>query len=364
MAFKRKDRDGCWYMDRDLPGFGRVKKSLDTRSKGVASQREALIISLAQQGQSNALKAFIDGRVHIQTLMAAMASGTLASSTFEADGATVGSAIPAVLAAKSGDVKAGTLARYKEGLAHFERVVGEDTLVSKALRKKVIQEFKATMLDQGMVRDTVNNYLIAISVLCTYAVDEGWIHERPKIKKLKTSPRRRFLEARDRERYLEALPKDLHTLMKLLMWTGMRLGEAEALRVMDLSLHESPLASIREDKSSRGRTVHLPRDLADLLLAHIGVFANADDKVFDFARRTVQKAHSLACIKAGIPDYRIHDHRHTAAVALARSGMPLGVLMNHLGHQTMSMTMRYADFAPEYQDVGRYYERVQEQLDK
>ena len=82
-----------------------------------------------------------------------------------------------------------------------------------------------------------------------------------------------------------------------------------------------------------------------------------DDPIFTIRRRSVQAEHQRACRLAGIHDYRIHDHRHTAAVALARAGMPLHILQGQLGHKNIAMTMRYAQFHPDYPDVGAYFDR-------
>ena len=65
---------------------------------------------------------------------------------------------------------------------------------------------------------------------------------------------------------------------------------------------------------------------------------------------------------AGIHGYTIHGHRHTAAVHLARAGLPLNLLMRQLGHSTIKMTMRYAAFHPAYSDMEEYFDRVGETL--
>ena len=84
--------------------------------------------------------------------------------------------------------------------------------------------------------------------------------------------------------------------------------------------------------------------------------------LFTIKRRTIQKEHERACRIAGIPDYTIHDHRHTTAVHLARAGMPLNLLQQQLGHARIDMTMRYARFHPEYSDVGGYFEKAGKHL--
>lgn len=42
--------------------------------------------------------------------------------------------------------------------------------------------------------------------------------------------------------------------------------------------------------------------------------------------------------------------------------MPLHRLQQQLGHSNVEQTMRYAKFNPEYGDVGKYFDRVGENL--
>jgi len=65
---------------------------------------------------------------------------------------------------------------------------------------------------------------------------------------------------------------------------------------------------------------------------------------------------------AGIHDYTIHDHRHTCAVSLVRAEMPLNLVQRQLGHKNIQMTMRYADFHPDYGDLVLYLDRVADRL--
>ena len=46
--------------------------------------------------------------------------------------------------------------------------------------------------------------------------------------------------------------------------------------------------------------------------------------------------------EAGIEDVRLHDLRHTVASRAAMNGVPLPVVAHLLGHNNVSMTMRYA----------------------
>jgi integrase len=99
----------------------------------------------------------------------------------------------------------------------------------------------------------------------------------------------------------------------------------------------------------------LARDLKAYIDEH-GIATRT--RLFRLKRRTVQKWHTRAVMNAGLPHYTIHDHRHTAAVALARGGMPLNLLQRQLGHKDIQQTMQYAEFHPQYGDVEMYMDSV------
>jgi len=52
--------------------------------------------------------------------------------------------------------------------------------------------------------------------------------------------------------------------------------------------------------------------------------------------------------KSGIEDFRFHDLRHTWASGLIQSGVPLSVLQEMGGWESIEMVRRYAHLAPNY----------------
>ncbi|MCV5791837.1 tyrosine-type recombinase/integrase, partial [Escherichia coli] len=52
--------------------------------------------------------------------------------------------------------------------------------------------------------------------------------------------------------------------------------------------------------------------------------------------------------KAGIEDFRFHDLRHTWASWLIQSGVPLSVLQEMGGWESIEMVRRYAHLAPNH----------------
>ena len=62
--------------------------------------------------------------------------------------------------------------------------------------------------------------------------------------------------------------------------------------------------------------------------------------------RTLRRAWEDIRDKTGLSDVRFHDLRHTYAVHMAKAGMPIVELQQRLGHANITMTQRYAVYAP------------------
>ena len=274
---------------------------------------------------------------------------------------SVADAITHCLRAKAADVRPFTLDRYRASLAHFLRFVGERATVRAALTTDQVHALKGTRRRSGAAEETVNKDLIAVSVLASYCRRKGWLAERPVIERFPTRIRIRYLERHELELYLAAVRPRLRPLFELLVGTGMRLGEVLALRVCDVRFGAGETRALVEDaKSPAGvRAVFVPPWVTTSLQEHIRTQGlRGADRLFPADRWQAQDEHYRARRLVGIVGYTLHDHRHTAAVYLARAGMPLPQLAQQLGHATIAMTMRYARFHADYADVGRYFDRV------
>ena len=314
------------------------------------------------------MRAFFAGRLEILDVQEAYETGRLHELTaqLEREDVSVSKASDAALRAKEPDVRATTAASYRKALEHFRRFVGEDTLTREALTWDRIQEFKTSRLKGGAKPETINNDLIGISVLASYAIEKGWIDKRPKIKRFKTSVRVSYLEVDQLIPYFAVVRRAFRPIFQLLVGTGMRLGEVEALRACDLHIAEDGArALVRDAKTEAGvRPVFVPPWAAEAVQAHMEENGKSGtDRLFDIFRSTIQREHNRACRLAGVKHgYTLHDHRHSATVHLARVGMPLNLLSAQLGHTTIQMTMRYARFHPDYNDVRGYFDAVGEKL--
>jgi len=62
---------------------------------------------------------------------------------------------------------------------------------------------------------------------------------------------------------------------------------------------------------------------------------------------SAKKSFSVACEKADIEDFTIHDLRHTTASWMVQRGVPLVAVKEVMRHRSIQTTMRYAHLAPE-----------------
>jgi integrase len=136
--------------------------------------------------------------------------------------------------------------------------------------------------------------------------------------------------------------------IKLLVFTGARLGEVRGLRWewIDLERGEARLP----DSKTGAKTLHLPPPalavLADLprLDNNPHVIVGQKDGA---AMVNIEKPWRAIRKAAGLDDVRLHDLRHAFASVAASSGMGLPIIGKMLGHTQAATTHRYAHLASD-----------------
>ncbi len=160
------------------------------------------------------------------------------------------------------------------------------------------------------------------------------------------------------------------TLLLFLYGTGMRLGEALRLRLMDVDLTLG-LVTIRDAKFYKSRLVPLGPDLARLIRQYLhqpgrrnqhyrSLFQtkNGDPIAAQVADTSFSRLRRIARIERHDDSYfqpRLHDLRHTFAVHRltewyrenADVQRLLPALSTYLGHVSLSATQRYLTMTPE-----------------
>jgi len=168
----------------------------------------------------------------------------------------------------------------------------------------------------------------------------------------------RFLTTPEIGRLLAATPEHWAPLVMLLVATGLRYGEATALRVgrVDVlagrlevleAMHDGiggvPILTDPKTERSR-RTVTFPptvgHALAPLLVARDrNAFLFTDlDGVRPVTRNFRQRVWPRILADAGLGRVRLHDLRHTHVAHLISAGVPLTAVSRRMGHASISVT--------------------------
>jgi len=153
---------------------------------------------------------------------------------------------------------------------------------------------------------------------------------------------------------LHALPEPSRSLARLLVSTGMRIGELCALRWRNVDLEKGILhvrqtvydGHFDEPKTQRSkRTIPLGKNAIAVLTARKPAVVNPDALVFGTRRGTPLDRHNLAhrqlkptCKELGLEGVTWHWLRHANATLLDAVGTPLGTVQALLGHSSSEIT--------------------------
>ena len=182
----------------------------------------------------------------------------------------------------------------------------------------------------------------------------------------------RFLTEPEAERLLAAVAPRWRPLVLLMLFTGLRWGEAVGLRIgrIDVLARRLTVVETMQEladtaeivfvtpKTRRSRrTVTFPVRVADALLELMT--RGRGELVFTAIRggpvrhrQFRRKVWIPALAAAGLEGLRLHDLRHSHAAWLISAGVPLTAISRRLGHASISVTSdRYGHLLPEV-DIG------------
>ena len=299
-----------------------------------------------------------------------------------------------LLGAAAARVTAKTASDYGSLLRlHVNPVLGDRKL--SQLASADIQKLYSAMLERGLSPRTIRYTHSVLSSALQQAVKWGLLSRNPakavdlprntqrEMKALSPAQATAFLVVAQGDRW--------HPLWHLLLVTGMRPGEALALRWSDLDgqkvriqrnlvRHADGRWELKEPKTQRGRrTVTISAATAVLFQQHrrsqveerLKLGPEYTDRSFVFAAsngspldwRVLVQRHFNKLIKAsGLPRIRPYDLRHTSATLLLGEGVNVKVVSERLGHASAALTLDvYAHVTPDMQDEAA--DRMQKVLD-
>jgi integrase len=236
-----------------------------------------------------------------------------------------------------------------------------------------LPEWIGELAGSGLSASQVRQAVYVFSSVCQHAIRTGRLLANPvvgiKLPRLVPSGERRFLSHAEVAK-LAGAAGAYGTFIRTLAYTGLRWGEATALRVRDVDLDRGRLDVRRafvdidgqlveeKPKTHQSRTVPLPPALRDELRALV-VERNRDALVFTAPEggplrvgNFRQRVWSPAVRAAGLDGLTIHGLRHTAASLYISACTPPKVVQRILGHASVVMTMDlYGHLYPDEMDT-------------
>ncbi len=204
----------------------------------------------------------------------------------------------------------------------------------RALSGDDVRAYRLALQAHGLSVQTVVHVLADLRALLRWAVAEGRLRASPfprrVLPRVPEWPPRGLSEVEVAR--LEALPEPWGFVLRLLLATGLRWGEACRLRREDLTGNWLVVANT---KSGRLRRLPLPVAIAAELRAR-------PDRAVPFAAGSPGSFARVVRRRSGIADFHPHRCRHTFAMRWLAAGGSLAVLQELLGHRELSTTMRYA----------------------
>ena len=180
----------------------------------------------------------------------------------------------------------------------------------------------------------------------------------PKTSDSSAQPRKlpEYLEAHEVEVVIRATDNPRAKLLMLEQWrAGLRIAEALALGVADLSLDaEPPTLRVRAGKGNRSRIVPMLRELQVAFRSALSFCSINQVKLVDihpstawrWVRAAVRRAEELGAI---VPGRRIGTHtlRHSDARHLLMNGIQINYLSRWLGHSSIQTTLICLELVPD-----------------
>ena len=231
-----------------------------------------------------------------------------------------------------------------------------------------ITNFIETMKHKNLAPGTINRALVLLRY--AYKLAQRWqepgvnLNAWLSIKQLKVDNRiERYLTPEQSVNLLQAVKESLNTqlvfIVAFLIYTGARKREVLEAKWSDINFDQSSW-KISKNKSNKVRHVPLSQGALETLSAvrdkwtcqDWGVDVDPND--FIFANPSTGKPYSSfffswnnARVKAGMPELRVHDLRHSFASFLVNAGRSIYEVQNLLGHADIKTTSRYAHLSQE-----------------
>lgn len=266
-----------------------------------------------------------------------------------------------------------------------EEHLGE-ALTPDALTNEAVRGYKQYLLDQAAKPKTINRRLAALATYAHFLEQIGYVtNARNPVQGVKavkeTVLAPKWLDKKQRSALLRAVDKEVEIAMrryprlrlmylrdaaivKLILFTGLRVGEIIHLRLSDVVLDDRKgSVVVREGKGTKRREIPLNAKARKALLDYLQMRPDVESNMLFLGQRnegvqskTIQRAVQRYAKKAGLKNATPHILRHSFAKALIDAGVSLEKVATLLGHSNLNTTRIYT--TPSQEELNDAIEKL------
>lgn len=224
------------------------------------------------------------------------------------------------------------------------------TMLATDVKSNHILKLIEGLRKRNLSPKTINLYLAILRETFNMAIDDDLISSNPVKKKfnLKVEPSEsNTLKSGDEEnRLMMAATPIFKEIIHFTLNTGVRRENVIGLRWSNINF-EKRIITLIKNKSNKLIKIPMTESLYNMLKDK-AVGTNADDYVFinpktkrGYKTTAFNEQWRFIREKAGLPNLRFHDLRHTVASRLANDKVPIPIIKDFLSHSDISTTMKY-----------------------
>lgn len=255
----------------------------------------------------------------------------------------------------------------------------QELLTPEGLTTDTVRGYKQYLLEQANKPKTINRRLASLATYAHWLEQVGFVkNARNPVQGVKavkeTALAPKWLDKKQRAALLRAVDKEVEgavrrfprlrlmflrdaAIVKLILYTGLRVGEIIQLHLCDIILDERKgRVIVREGKGTKRREIPLNnkarKAMLDYLLVRPEIGCNylfLGQRNEGIKSKTVQRSVTRFTDPVGLRDITPHTLRHTFAKSLIDSGVSLEKVATLLGHSNLNTTRIYT--TPGVQDL-------------
>lgn len=240
----------------------------------------------------------------------------------------------------------------------FKNITFFDNFILSEITPKIISDFQNELI-KTYKPSTVKIININLRMLFTWCVRYRNLSHNPfdmvERLKIETSKEINIITVDEFNQIVEQVNnEDMKLMFKLLFWTGLRIGEARALKIDDIDFENKTISvtknytklhgkeSLTSPKTKRSnRIIRIDDKLVEDIKEYLdkALYIIDDDFIFRHQKTSYTAKFKKVVLKVLKKDLRIHDLRHSHASFLINNGVDILLISQRLGHSNIAMTL-------------------------